>query len=56
MVVDFMKGIAKTQRTCLPAEQVAAEAKTLIDGCYKSFLDPDFNTRLTQIIPSLEKK
>ena len=56
MVVDFMKGIAKTQRTCLPAEQIATEAKSLIDGCYKSFLDPDFNTRLTQIIPSLEKK
>ena len=56
MVVDFMKGIAKTQRTCLPAELIASEAKSLIDGCYKSFLDPDFNTRLTQIIPSLEKK
>ena len=56
MVVDFMKGVAKTQRTCLPSEQIALEAKTLIDGCYKSFLDPDFNTRLTQIIPSLEKK
>lgn len=56
MVVDFMQGIAKTQRTCLPVEQVTAQAKSLIDGCYKSFLDPDYNTRLTQIIPSLEKK
>ena len=56
MVVDFMRGIAKTQRTCLPAEQIAAEAKSLIDGCYKSFLDPDFNTRLTQILPKLEQR
>ena len=54
MVIDYMRGIAKSQRTCLPEEQIAAEAKSLIDGCYKSFLDPDFNTRLTQIIPSLE--
>jgi hypothetical protein len=56
MVVDFMKGIAKSQRTCLPAEQITTEAKSLIDGCYKSFLDPDFNTRLTQILPKLEQR
>ena len=56
MVMDFMKGIAKTQRTCLPTEQIAIEAKSLIDGCYKSFLDSDFNTRLTQILPKLEQR
>ena len=56
MVIDYMQGIAKAQRTCLPSEQIATEAKSLIDGCYKSFLDPDFNTRLTQILPKLEQK
>ena len=27
----------------------------IIEGCYKSFLDSDFNTRLTQIIPEIEQ-
>ena len=31
-------------------------AKELIDGCYKSFLDSDFNTRLTQILPAIEQR
>ena len=56
MVIDYMRGIAKAQRTCMPIEQITAEAKSLIDGCYKSFLDPDYNTRLTQILPKLEQK
>ena len=56
MVKDFLTGIAKTQRTYVFEEQVALHAKSLIDGCYKSFLDPDFNTRLTQILPSLEQR
>ena len=56
MLMDYMRGIAKTQRMCLPAEQIEMQAKTLIDGCYKSFLDPDFNTRLTQILPKLEQR
>jgi len=46
----------KTQRICTPAEQIAEQAQTLISGCYKSFLDPDFNTRLTQILPKLEQR
>ena len=43
-------------RICAPVEQIAAQASELINGCYKSFLDPDFNTRLTQILPKLEQK
>lgn len=53
MVKDFLTGVMKTQRVCLPAEKIADQAKALIDGCYKSFLDPDFNTRLTLILPKL---
>ena len=54
MVKDYLTGVMKTQRICTPAEQIAAQASELINGCYKSFLDPDFNTRLTQILPKLE--
>ena len=56
MVKDYLTGVMKTQRICTPAEQIAAQASELINGCYKSFLDPDFNTRLTQILPKLEQR
>ena len=56
MVKDYLTGVLKVQRTCLPAEQIAAHAFELVNGCYKSFLDPDFNTRLTQILPKLEQR
>jgi len=55
MVKDYLTGVMKTQRICAPAEQIDSQASELISGCYKSFLDPDFNTRLTQILPKLEK-
>ena len=56
MVKDYLAGVMKAQRICVPAEQMAAQAKELINGCYKSFLAPDFNTRLTQILPKLEQR
>ena len=56
MVKDYLTGVMKTQRICAPVEQIAEQAQTLISGCYKSFLDPDFNTRLTQILPKLEQR
>ena len=56
MVRDYLTGVTKAQRVCIPAEQIAMQAQELISGCYKSFLDPDFNTRLTQILPKLEQR
>ncbi len=56
MVKEFLTGVMKTHRICAPAEQITAQASELINGCYKSFLDPDFNTRLTQILPQLEQR
>lgn len=56
MVKDYLTGVLKTQRTSVPAEELENQAKELIEGCYKSFLDCDFNTRLTQIIPAIEQR
>ena len=56
MVKDYLTGVMKTQRICAPVEQIVAQTSELINGCYKSFLDPDFNTRLTQILPKLEQR
>ncbi len=56
MVKDYLTGVMKTQRSYMSAEQVASQASELINGCYKSFLDPDFNIRLTQILPKIEQR
>ena len=56
MVKDFLAGILKAQSTSVPAEQLESQAKELIESCYKSFLDNDFNTRLTQILPAIEQR
>ncbi len=55
MVREYLTGVMKMQRISVPAEQVALQAQELVSGCYKSFLDPDYNTRLTQILPKLEQ-
>jgi hypothetical protein len=56
MVKDYLIGAAKAQSIGISEEQIAAQASELINGCYKSFLDTDYNTRLTQILPALEQK
>ncbi len=56
LVRSFLEGVLKMQRSSMSAEQIAEQAKSLVDSSYKSFLDDDFNTRLTQIIPQLEQK
>ena len=56
MVREYLTGVMKMQRISASAEQIAVQAQELISGCYKSFLDPDFNTRLTQILPKLEQR
>lgn len=56
MVKDYLSGILKAQRTSVPEKELINQSRALIDGCYKSFLDSDFNTRLTQILPAIEQK
>ena len=50
MMKDFLSGIAKAQKLGMSEEELAEKAKTLVEGCYKSFLDDDYNTKLNQII------
>ena len=52
MVKDYLNGASKV--TGMPALQVEMEAKRLIAGCYKSFLDSDYNTHLTQILQEIK--
>lgn len=54
MVSDYLAGMLKIQKASMPEEELARQTKSLIDDCYKSYLDEDFNNRFTQIIPTLK--
>lgn len=56
MLCNYLRGVCKMQNNILPLSVLEDKAKTLIENCYKSYLDSDFNARLTQIIPQIEKK
>ena len=56
MVRNYFEGVLKAQLSSMPQEQLEAQAKGIVEGCYKSFLDSYFNTRLTQILPQIEQK
>lgn len=55
MLCDYFNGMAKMKKCMIPKEQVDDYVKSVVDGCYKSFLDKDYNARLTQIISQIEK-
>ncbi len=54
MVQNYIGGILKAQKSSMPKEQIEIQAKEVVNGCYKSFLDKDFNLQLIQIIPQIE--
>ena len=56
MVRDFIEGVVKTQGSSMAKDEIEIQAKSIVEGCYKSFLDSDFNTRLTKILPQIEQK
>jgi hypothetical protein len=56
MVKHYLAGALKAQKIIVPDEQLDSKAKEIVNGCYKSFLDPNFNTCLTQIIPVIENQ
>ena len=53
MVRNFLEGILKIHQSSMPEEEIAAKAKSIVDNCYKSFLDSDFNVRITKILPQI---
>lgn len=56
MVKNYLLGVYKTQHVITSTEKIEQQAKNLIEECYKSFLDHDYNTHLTQILPAIEQK
>lgn len=53
MVRNFLEGILKIHRTSMSEEEIATKAKSIVENCYKSFLDSDFNMRITKILPQI---
>lgn len=53
MVMNFLEGILKIHRCSMTEEEIVSKAKTIVDSCYKSFLDSDFNVRITKILPQI---
>lgn len=56
MVCNYFRGVLKAQKSSMPQTDLEEKAKSIVECCYKSYLDTDFNTRLTQIIPQIELK
>lgn len=56
MICNYFEGVLKAQKSNIPKDELEEKSKVIIEGCYKSFLDSDFNTRLTQILPQIEQK
>jgi hypothetical protein len=56
MIGDYFKGALKMQRYTMEDEQIVEQCKGIVDSCYKSFLDSDYNGRLTQILNQIEQR
>lgn len=54
MICDFITGALKVQGLSGDIEQIKAQAHAIVDGCFRSFLSPDFNKHLTKILPQLK--
>ena len=54
MLRTHIKATLKMQRIDVTNEDIAREAKRLTDGCYKSFLDDDYNMGFLQLVAQLK--
>lgn len=54
MVSDYLRGTAKILGNKIADSDMTDCAKSLVDSCYKSFLENDYNIRLMQILPLID--
>ena len=55
MLCNYLKAACKIQGVLLQTSQIEQQAKDLVDACYKSLLDKDYNVTITKIIPQLKQ-
>ncbi len=53
LVKNYLIGTCKMKNEVSLIPQVDSYVANLISNCYKSFLDQDYNTRLSKILPAL---
>lgn len=56
MLCDYLNGVLKMSKRALTSDSITTQVKSMVDKCYKSFLDSDYNITLTQVLPQLECK
>lgn len=56
MIKDYLASAFKSQHVKVAEADIERHALQLVEGCYKSFLDSSFDTRLTKIIPQIENQ
>lgn len=54
MLRDYLRGQAKMTGTIIADEQLQQNVRQMVEECYTSFLDKNFELRLTGILPALE--
>lgn len=52
---NYYRGQLKQQGQSLSDSEIEARAAVVVESCYKSFLDPDFDNRLTKVLPLLKQ-
>lgn len=55
MVKAYLAGVLKAQRVSMDKQELENQARAIVESCYKSFLDFDYNVRLTQIVKTIDK-
>ena len=54
MLLDYLTSQAKMAGTIISEEELQQHAHKIVEASYKSFLDKDFEIRLTKLLPALE--
>ena len=55
MMCNFFIGISKTINASMSKDEIKNQAAAIVDSCYKSFLDDDYNKRLTLILTKIQE-
>ena len=50
LVRNFLAGVFKAERIASSMDELSRKAEKLVDECYKSFLDPDYDQQLLRVV------
>ena len=56
MLKDYLRGVSKVRGLVVSAETLNANARGMVEDCYKSFLDRDYALPMQMILRQIEEK